>query len=165
MNLLSNAIDALDDRRVEKLEGIPPNPPRGEGQRAEGDGEGRGDGGDEEDKSSISLIQHRQSKIQNPHILIHTSILDTHSVQIRIADSGPGIPAEVRDRIFEPFFTTKPVGKGTGLGLSISYEIVVEKHGGNFQCLSTPGEGTEFVITIPLKQAETLMPEPVLVLN
>jgi len=72
------------------------------------------------------------------------------SVVIRIADNGPGIPEELRQRIFDHFFTTKPVGKGTGLGLAISYQIIVEKHGGSLQCLSEPGKGTEFVVEIPL---------------
>ncbi|MFB2976131.1 PAS domain S-box protein [Microseira sp. BLCC-F43] len=72
---------------------------------------------------------------------------------IRICDNGPGIPENVRRRIFEPFFTTKPIGKGTGLGLSISYSIVVEKHQGNMHCISTPGQGTEFIIEIPIRQS------------
>ena len=72
---------------------------------------------------------------------------------IRISDNGPGIPEHVRRRIFEPFFTTKPIGKGTGLGLSISYSIVVDKHQGNMQCISTPSQGTEFIIEIPIRQS------------
>ncbi len=72
---------------------------------------------------------------------------------IRICDNGLGIPEKVRRRIFEPFFTTKPIGKGTGLGLSISYSIVVDKHQGNMHCISTPGEGTEFIIEIPIRQS------------
>jgi signal transduction histidine kinase len=56
---------------------------------------------------------------------------------------------KVRQHIFDPFFTTKPPGKGTGLGLSISYQIIVEKHGGKIHCLSTPGQGTEFIIELP----------------
>jgi two-component system, NtrC family, sensor kinase len=71
---------------------------------------------------------------------------------IKISDNGPGMSEEVRERLFDPFFTTKPVGKGTGLGLSISYHIVVEKHGGQLQCVSTPDEGTEFIIEIPIHQ-------------
>jgi two-component system NtrC family sensor kinase len=71
---------------------------------------------------------------------------------IRILDNGPGIPEAVQRRLFDPFFTTKPVGKGTGLGLSISYQIVVDKHHGTLDCISTPGEGTEFVISLPLRQ-------------
>jgi signal transduction histidine kinase/HAMP domain-containing protein len=73
------------------------------------------------------------------------------SVVIRIADNGSGIREEIRSRLFDPFFTTKPVGKGTGLGLSISYQIVVERHKGKLECHSTVGEGTEFVISIPLR--------------
>lgn len=72
-------------------------------------------------------------------------------VVIRIADNGTGIPKDIQKRLFDPFFTTKPVGKGTGLGLSISYQIVVEKHCGQLQCISTIKEGTEFVITIPVE--------------
>jgi signal transduction histidine kinase len=62
------------------------------------------------------------------------------------------MPQSLQSQIFDPFFTTKPVGKGTGLGLSISYQIVVEKHGGIFKCISQPGEGTEFWIEIPTRQ-------------
>ncbi|HIK33644.1 MAG TPA: GAF domain-containing protein [Oscillatoriales cyanobacterium M4454_W2019_049] len=71
---------------------------------------------------------------------------------IRIADNGSGIPESIRKRIFDPFFTTKPVGKGTGLGLSISYQIVVERHRGRIFCTSVMGEGTEFIIEIPVEQ-------------
>jgi signal transduction histidine kinase len=61
---------------------------------------------------------------------------------------------EVQQKLFNPFFTTKPIGKGTGLGLSISYQIVVEKHGGELQCFSTPGYGTQFIIDIPLRHTQ-----------
>ncbi len=71
-------------------------------------------------------------------------------VVIRIIDNGPGMPEDIRSQIFNPFFTTKPAGKGTGLGLSISYQIVVEKHGGQLQCISAPNQGTEFRIEIPI---------------
>ena len=73
-------------------------------------------------------------------------------VVIRIADNGSGIPEDVKQRIFDPFFTTKPLGLGTGLGLSISYSIIVEKHEGQLTCISTLGEGTEFVIKLPIQQ-------------
>jgi signal transduction histidine kinase len=73
-------------------------------------------------------------------------------VVIRIIDNGPGMPEDVRSQIFDPFFTTKPVGKGTGLGLSISYQIVIEKHRGQLQCISAPNQGTEFRIEIPIQQ-------------
>lgn len=94
------------------------------------------------------------SSIEPPNtplnIWISTQTLNSHIV-IKIADNGLGIPEEIRTRIFEPFFTTKEVGKGTGLGLSISYQIVVEKHHGQLRCSSQPGQGTEFVIEIPIK--------------
>jgi len=70
------------------------------------------------------------------------------SVEITIADDGPGIPAEVIPRIFDPFFTTKDVGEGSGLGLSIVHGIV-ERHGGRIQVQSRVGEGTTFRITLP----------------
>lgn len=69
---------------------------------------------------------------------------------IRIADNGAGICADIIPQIFDPFFTTKPVGRGTGLGLSISHEIIVEKHQGKLQCVSNPGQGTEFIVEIPI---------------
>ena len=74
-------------------------------------------------------------------------------VMIRIKDNGVGMAQEVIDRIFEPFFTTRPVGKGTGMGLSISYQIITERHGGILRCLSTIGQGTEFLIQIPISQS------------
>ncbi len=72
-------------------------------------------------------------------------------VAVSIADNAGGMPESVRSRLFDPFFTTKPVGKGTGLGLSISHSIVVDRHGGRLSCISTPGEGSEFVIEIPVR--------------
>jgi signal transduction histidine kinase len=59
---------------------------------------------------------------------------------------------EVKQKIFDPFFTTKPIGQGTGLGMSISYQIVVEKHGGQLDCISAPGQGTVFIISLPISQ-------------
>ncbi|MEA5625505.1 ATP-binding protein [Nostoc sp. UHCC 0251] len=73
------------------------------------------------------------------------------NVVVHIADNGTGIPEAIQSRLFDPFFTTKPVGKGTGMGLSISYQIITEKHGGSLKCISSPGEGTEFIITIPVR--------------
>jgi len=72
-------------------------------------------------------------------------------VVIEVADSGPGIPPEIRSRIFEPFFTTKPVGAGTGLGLSFAYGVA-RAHGGEL-ALVEEGEGTRFRITLPLEDA------------
>jgi signal transduction histidine kinase len=72
-------------------------------------------------------------------------------VIISIKDNSMGMSSEVKERIFEPFFTTKAVGKGTGLGLSISKEIVEKQHKGKLDCISVLGEGTEFVIEIPIQ--------------
>ena len=114
MNILSNAIDALEERM-------------------------------KEDSSFI------------PQIWICTEVLrvktqqSTDRVVIRIADNGPGISPRVQQRVFDPFFTTKPVGKGTGLGLSISHSIVVKKHKGALYFNSQFGQGTEFVIELPLR--------------
>jgi signal transduction histidine kinase len=74
---------------------------------------------------------------------------------VHISDDGPGIPESNYHKIFDPFFTTKEVGQGTGLGLSISYDIVVAKHKGKIEFKSKLGEGTEFIIKIPLvKESE-----------
>jgi signal transduction histidine kinase len=89
----------------------------------------------------------------SPSIRIRTEVLPDNWVAIRIADNGLGMNEEVSSKLFDPFFTTKPVGTGTGLGLSISYQIVVEKHGGKMQCNSAPGQGAEFVIKIPVQQS------------
>jgi signal transduction histidine kinase len=73
-------------------------------------------------------------------------------VEVRVSDNGPGIPPAIQKRVFDPFFTTKPVGEGTGLGLSISRKIV-EAHHGTLTLKSAPGEGTEFRLWLPLRQA------------
>jgi signal transduction histidine kinase len=78
-------------------------------------------------------------------------------VQIKVGDNGPGMPEEVRTKIFEPFFTTKAVGKGTGLGLSVSYGIIQE-HKGEIKVDSTPGEGTTFLITLPVSEMKSSCP-------
>ena len=70
--------------------------------------------------------------------------------EIRVSDTGAGIPEAIRARIFEPFFTTKPVGKGTGQGLAICYSVIVDKHHGDISFESAPGRGTTFVIRLPL---------------
>ncbi|MGD1913531.1 MAG: ATP-binding protein [Rivularia sp. (in: cyanobacteria)] len=87
-----------------------------------------------------------------PIINISTKVLNYQRIAIHIADNGLGMTEEVRAKIFNPFFTTKPVGKGTGLGLAVSYQVVVDRHHGELKCSSTPGEGTEFIIEIPVKQ-------------
>ncbi|MBI4241138.1 MAG: response regulator, partial [Candidatus Rokubacteria bacterium] len=72
-------------------------------------------------------------------------------IEARVADDGPGIPHEIQARIFEPFFTTKKEGDGTGLGLSLCYGII-QQHGGSIRVESRPGEGTEFIIELPVVQ-------------
>ncbi|WP_199328158.1 ATP-binding protein [Cylindrospermum sp. FACHB-282] len=88
----------------------------------------------------------------NPkEIIIRTETSqDQQWARIYIKDNGLGMTEAVKQKIFDHLFTTKPVGQGTGLGLSISYQIVVEKHGGKLLCISSPGEGAEFVIQIPI---------------
>jgi signal transduction histidine kinase len=75
---------------------------------------------------------------------------DDEYATVQIADTGPGIPDEIKDRIFEPFFTTKPIGHGTGLGLDIAWRIVVNKHRGYLKMTSEPG-ATTFTVRLPLK--------------
>lgn len=120
LNILNNAIDALDERdRRRSREDIESNP---------------------------SFIK------------ISTCILPKNWVQIRIRDNGIGIPESHRSRIFDPFFTTKPVGQGTGLGMSVSYQIIAELHGGKLDCISKLGQGTEFIIEIPIQTFSAAMP-------
>jgi PAS domain S-box-containing protein len=114
MNILANAIDALEERdRTRSLTD------------------------QNQDPSTIRII---------------TEITENNHVSIHIIDNGLGIPSQIQEKIFDPFFTTKPIGKGTGIGMSISYQIVIEKHRGQLFCHSTPGQGTEFVIQIPIQQ-------------
>ncbi len=70
-------------------------------------------------------------------------------VEIRVKDNGNGIPQKIIDKIFQPFFTTKPTGSGTGLGLSLSYDII-KAHGGEIKVETKEGEGTEFIILLPV---------------
>ena len=69
---------------------------------------------------------------------------------ICVSDNGPGIPANIVDKIFQPFFTTKPTGQGTGLGLSIAYDIV-KAHRGELKVESKEGEGSVFVVQLPIE--------------
>jgi PAS domain S-box-containing protein len=78
---------------------------------------------------------------------------DRESFVIKVSDTGPGIPENLRDKIFDIFFTTKPVGKGTGLGLSISQNII-KIHGGNITFECPPEGGTAFIVELPLKRTE-----------
>jgi two-component system NtrC family sensor kinase len=117
MNLLANAIDAIEEGMV---------------------------------KSEAGQLQPGSDQIT-----IRTARVNEQWVEIGIADNGPGIPPEIQGRLFDPFFTTKAVGKGTGMGLSISHQIITEKHRGKLVCNSSPGQGTEFIIQIPLQQSSS----------
>jgi signal transduction histidine kinase len=131
MNILSNAIDALEvgDRReyADMSTKLPAF-------------------------SSQSLIPNPQPPI--PTIQICTKVLDKNWLTISISDNGSGITAVIKDRIFDPFFTTKEPGKGTGLGLAISYQIITQHHG-NIEVHSVPNQGAEFVITLPVRASTT----------
>lgn len=124
MNLLVNAIDAIEDAHQRPLRGLPsrehPNP----------------------------------GAIAPYSIEIVTQRYQTDWVEVQITDSGGGIDAAVAAQIFDPFFTTKPIGKGTGLGLSISYQIVVDRHRGHLFCQSEPGQGTTFTLRIPIQSVD-----------
>ena len=155
MNLLSNAIDALEEK-IRNLQS------QAKGIRSQTDShfdatitittgvmvkenseDGEIDIGKAEENGTII---HPLTSSQF-HLL---TISPTH-VFIRITDNGTGMTQKTKQQLFDPFFTTKPVGKGTGLGLAISYQIVVEKHGGQLRCNSALGQGTEFVVEIPIR--------------
>jgi signal transduction histidine kinase len=93
-----------------------------------------------------------QKNQRDKQINIFTKMSAENQISVRIRDNGSGIPQPILDKIFDPFFTTKDVGKGTGLGLSISYQII-EKHRGKILVSSQLGEGTEFAISLPIKQS------------
>src|SRR5207245_2713339 len=79
--------------------------------------------------------------------------------EIRISDTGTGVPEEIRHRLFEPFFTTKGVGKGTGQGLAIAHSTIVNKHGGQLTFESVTGKGTTFIVRLPVSPASTAAAE------
>ena len=90
-------------------------------------------------------------KTYRPTIWVSAKVLTKGAgALISVRDNGTGVPDAVKDKIFQPFFTTKPTGEGTGLGLSLSYDIVTKGHGGEMRMESVEGEGTEFVIRLPV---------------
>jgi len=111
MNILANAIDALDESSIAR---------------------------------SFEDIK------ANPHRIIITTSVENNYVKISIADNGKGMNESIKSKIFDHLFTTKAVGKGTGLGLAIARQIVESTHGGKLYCNSVLGEGTEFIIEIPV---------------
>lgn len=124
MNLLANAIDALEDTLAQtpSKDYIP----------------------------TLTLCTEVIQKSPNEASIEEGDAVKPEFIVIWIEDNGAGIPPDILPNIFNPFFTTKPIGKGTGLGLSISYQIIVEKHLGKLNCFSTRGKGTEFRIQIPV---------------
>lgn len=93
------------------------------------------------------MINAQQAMAEGGRVTVSTDRIDSQ-VEIRVSDTGPGIPPEIQQKIFEPFFTTKPVGKGTGLGLSVSYGIVRD-HGGQIRLESEIGKGAAFILSFP----------------
>ena len=96
-----------------------------------------------------NLIDNAVSAMGGSGVLTVRTGMDRGQVFVEFGDTGPGVPAEIRNRIFEPFFTTKPVGEGTGLGLDISWRIVVNKHHGDLSLASSPGD-TRFRVRLPV---------------
>ncbi len=106
-----------------------------------------------------NLIDNAVSAMGGQGTLTVRTALDGDRVLIEIGDTGPGVPADIRERIFEPFFTTKQVGEGTGLGLDISWRIVVNKHHGDLQVESEPGN-TRFRVRLPLTAPDAERKDP-----
>ena len=88
-------------------------------------------------------------KSYQPTVTVNT-IKMGDAIEISIKDNGNGVPEAIKDKIFQPFFTTKPTGQGTGLGLSLSYDIITKGHGGSIHVVSSTGEGSEFILNLPL---------------
>ncbi len=168
LNLLANAIDALDEgpREVSAAEG----PTRSDGpvpsvgvafpaQRAIATPATTDPQPGE--TLTATMAEGAIAAMWHPYIEITTTCPEPGWVAIRIRDNGPGIPPQKQLKIFEAFYTTKELGKGTGLGLSISWDIIVNRHGGRLRCESSReeragadgdprmGAGTTFVIEIP----------------
>ncbi|MCX7593273.1 MAG: response regulator [Fischerella sp.] len=137
MNLLVNAIDSLDEsfftRRQSVAEVSSAIAPAVHSSLVH-------------DKEQINMNKGSRT---NPQIRICTNV-DKEQVIISLANNAMGIPDLFPSQIFPPFFSTKPKTKGNELGLAISYQIITENHGGKLQCISSPNQGTEFIIQIPL---------------
>ena len=97
-----------------------------------------------------AIAEHRgPDGTEKGHITVATSCSEEW-VEVRITDDGCGMPPDVRARIFDPFYTTKEVGKGTGQGLAIARSVIVDKHHGTLEVESVEGQGTTFVLRLPL---------------
>ena len=104
--------------------------------------------------NGLQAITAKQDRTEDESITIITNDIDNDRIEIRIKDTGVGMTEDVKHRVFEPFFTTKDVGEGTGLGMAIVFKII-EKHHGKIDIVSSPGNGAEFVITLPHTQPNT----------
>ena len=106
-----------------------------------------------EKQKAESLRPKAESETYNPTVSVSTKKVgdksESYQILIAIKDNGNGIPQKVLDKIFQPFFTTKPTGQGTGLGLSLAYDIV-KAHGGEIKIETKEGEGSEFIIQLPI---------------
>lgn len=80
-----------------------------------------------------------------------TTNVEPRNIKVAVRDTGTGIPEDIIDKVFDPFFTTKTVGKGTGQGLALVHSVIIDGHGGTLIVDSIPGEGTEFIFTLPLQ--------------
>jgi two-component system NtrC family sensor kinase len=98
--------------------------------------------------NGIHAIKNKETQREEEQVVVSTW-QEGSFVKVSIKDTGSGMSEETKQKIFEPFFTTKDVGEGTGLGLSIVFRII-ESHRGNIDVLSNIGEGTEFIITLPV---------------
>ena len=99
---------------------------------------------------AVAERQRIHKKAYKPSVTVSTRKIN-NKMEIRVKDNGNGIPNEVLKKIFQPFFTTKPTGEGTGLGLSMSYDIITKGHNGKLEVETKEGEGTTFLISIPIK--------------
>jgi len=105
----------------------------------------------ERTKNTVSLEKEaKDEKEYKPKVTVSTKLIN-NQVEIAVKDNGTGIPEHVKEKIFQPFFTTKPAGKGTGLGLSLSFDIITKGHHGQIRVNSKLGEGSEFIIQLPIK--------------
>ena len=100
---------------------------------------------------AVSERKKQESNGYEPTVTVFTKKTDD-KIEIRVKDNGNGIPQKVLDKIFQPFFTTKPTGQGTGLGLSLAYDIVTKGHGGELKVETKEGEGSEFIIQLPVSK-------------
>ena len=138
LNLINNAFYASSAVAVAKVDAAP-LPPQG--------------GGSDPDYKHVPTVWVSTKRINTPLGSQADRVLGTKfgggEVVIKVKDNGPGIPQKILDKIFQPFFTTKPTGQGTGLGLSLSYDIV-KAHGGELKVETKEGEGSEFIIQLPI---------------